>query len=180
MYQGADPAAGWIMNDPIFGKKPTLGACMPNLRRAIKLGDYVFTISGRVKDLQQYVVGGFQVKEKIDALAAYSRFPENRISKSESGQLLGNIVIDEHGNHHPLDNHAHYERRLENYLIGHNPIVIEKHKEIERARAESLPILSDIFDKRGNRIFDVIGRGYRKMDSTQLDKMLEWLEDVKS
>ncbi len=71
MYAGADPAMGWEMTDPIYGPVPTLGACMPNIRRAVVEGDVIFSISGRInKELPQYVVGAMEVDQKISALAA--------------------------------------------------------------------------------------------------------------
>lgn len=32
--------------------------------------------------------------------------------------MLGNIIVDSRGHHHPLDNRENYEKRLENYLVG--------------------------------------------------------------
>lgn len=179
MYQNADPGLGWVMDDPIFGKTPTLGACVPNVRRSVKLGDYVFVVSGKSKDVQQYVVGGFKVEEKINALAAYRRFPENRKVRREDGVVTGNIIVDAKGAHHSLDNHDNFERRIENYLVGSNPVYLEKPKEIQLGRDKTLPFLSNLFEKRGNRVFDIIGRG-RKMDENQVSMMLEWLASMKS
>src|ERR1700752_2054905 len=93
MFAGADPGVGWKITDPIYGKTPTLGACMPNIRKVVERGDYIFSVSGRVKDVKQYVVGGFSVDDKINALAAYSRFPENRMIVQPDGSLSGNIII---------------------------------------------------------------------------------------
>ncbi len=42
MYAGADPGHGWVLNDPVLGTVPTLGACVPNIRRVVKQGDYIF------------------------------------------------------------------------------------------------------------------------------------------
>jgi hypothetical protein len=84
---GADPALRDNLNDPLFSKIPTLGACMPNIRRLVTRGDFIFVVSGRTPAVQQYVVGGFRVEERISALAAYDRFPENRLSLDHDGQL---------------------------------------------------------------------------------------------
>lgn len=178
-YQNADPDRGWIMNDPILAQTPTLGACVPNIRRAIKLGDWVFTVSGRVSGAQQYVVGGFQVTEKIDQLAAYERFPENRVRKAENGQVLGNVIINADGTQSKDDNHTNFERRIENYLVGSNPIMLDQPNDVERARQETLGVLSKIFNKDGNRVFDIVAR-HRKMDDNQVTQLREWLESVKS
>ena len=88
MFAGADPDKGWRMTDPILTPVPTLGACVPNIRRLVVTGDHIFVVSGRTRKVQQYVVGGFQVAEKIDALTAYHRFPENRMRPGPDGQSL--------------------------------------------------------------------------------------------
>src|SRR5687768_12631880 len=107
MFAGADPAEGWEMTDPIYGKVPTLGACVPNIRKAVERNDYIFSISGRSKNVKQYVVGGFSVDEKINALAAYKRFPQNRM-KVDGG---GNIIIDKNGKQLDFDYHKNFENR---------------------------------------------------------------------
>ena len=178
LYAGADPGRGWMMNDPIFGKTPTLGACVPNIRRSVEIGDWIFAISGRVSGERQFVVGGFRVREKIDALAAYHRFPENHLRRAGNGQLPGNIIITADGEQHPQDQHANFERRLENYIVGGEPIVLEASQEIERARDETLTTLSHLFGRGGNRVFDVIGRG-RKMDAQQVDELRNWMASLK-
>lgn len=59
MFKGADPSVGWSMTDPIYGKVPTMGACMPNIRRLVEKGDFIFSISGRVAAVKPHIVGGF-------------------------------------------------------------------------------------------------------------------------
>jgi hypothetical protein len=179
MYAGADPGHGWIMNDPTVGKTPTLGACVPNIRRSVGLGDWIFAISGRVAGEQQYVVCGFRVNEKIDQLAAYARFPENRLRLGPNGQLIGNVIVNADGSQHPEDRHTNFERRLENYIVGGESIVLENPGEIERGRAETLATLSCIFDRQGNRMVDIIGRS-RKMNAQQVEELCGWLESLKS
>jgi hypothetical protein len=88
LYAGADPSVGWTFNDPIFGKYATLGACMPNIRKFVDVGDWVFAISGKTPMVVPYVIGGFQVGEKIDALEAHARFPEYRLQKMKKGRSL--------------------------------------------------------------------------------------------
>jgi hypothetical protein len=176
-YEGADPDRGWVMSDPILTAVPTLGACVPNIRRAVKLGDWVFTISGRVPGAAQYVVGGFQVTEKIDQLAAYERFKENRVRKAENGQILGNVIVTADGKQHPDDRHKNFENRIENYLVGRNPIFLAEPEQVARARAETLQFLSGLFNRPGNRVFDIIGRA-RKMDDAQVAALRKWLEEI--
>jgi hypothetical protein len=177
MAAGADPGHGWILNDPIFGRVPTLGACVPNIRRVVQEGDYIFVVSGRVPGVRQFVVGGFQVAEKINALAAYKRFPENRLRPGPV-DVQGNIIVTGNGQHHPLDDHDNFARRVENYIVGRKPVYLENPREYNAAREESLDVLSRIFKRRGRRIFDVIGR-YRKMNSDQVNDLLTWMREIK-
>src|SRR2546430_376250 len=99
MEAGGGPALGWDISGPIFGRVPTLGACMPNIRRAVVEGDHIFVVSGRAPGVPQYIVGGFAVDRKIDALAAFREFPENRQRQLDDGQLAGNIIVDAQGKH---------------------------------------------------------------------------------
>lgn len=178
LYAGADPGRGWAMNDPIFLKTPTLGACVPNVRRAVSIGDWIFAISGRITGERQFVVGGFKVNEKIDQLTAFHRFPENRLHRAPNGQMLGNVIVNADGTQHPEDTHSNFERRLENYIVGGQPIVLETPEEIDRGRTQTLAVLSQIFGRQGNRVFDIIGRG-RKMDAEQVNELHGWLGSLK-
>jgi Nucleotide modification associated domain 2 len=174
LYRGADPAKGWTFNDPIFGSPPTLGACVPNIRRAVEVGDWVFAISGKAEGYRPYVVGGFQVAKKIDALQAYKQLPNYRLERAENGQVLGNIIVDSKGQHHKLDDHDGFKARLKNYLVGGASLHVKKPEHVEIARAETLPTLAKIFSKPGNRDFDIVPR-WRKMDEEQIEDLKAWL-----
>lgn len=167
------------MNDPIFGTRPTLGSCVPNLRRNVEIGDWVFVLSGRVKAERQYVVGGFQVDAKIDQLAALERFPELTVTRNAQGHVVGNIIINADGSQRADDNHTNFQRRLENYIVGGECIEIRGESQVVRARAETLQVLSKIFEKEGNRPFDIIGR-MRRMESDQVNQLRSWLVDIKA
>lgn len=178
----ADPARNRNLNDPIFRNPPTLGGCMPPIRRLVLPGDYVFVVSGATRSVQQYVVGGFQVAEKIHALAAYSRFPENRLQLNAEGKVVGNILIDGAGNQHPLDTHSpnNFARRIENYLVGINPVSLDTPAEVARGRNETLDRLSSILEKpRANRVIDLMGR-WARLDQAQIEKTLDWLRGIKA
>lgn len=178
LYERADPSRGWIMNDPIFeGSRPTLGACVPNLRSAVRQGDWVFAVSGRVKGEKQFVIGGFKVIEKIDQLAAYERFPENRLRKAENGQLVGNVIVTADGQQHPDDTHANFANRIKNYLVGSEPLFLTEPKAFEIAKEETIPVLSKILGKSGERVFDLIGR-HRKLTDEQSEELQTWLSSV--
>ncbi|MCW2387124.1 hypothetical protein M2333_000170 [Sphingobium sp. B11D3B] len=177
----ADPERNRNLNDPIFRKTPTLGGCMPPIRRLVRPGDYVFVISGATRGVQQYVVGGFEVAEKIDALAAYNRFPENRLQLNAEGKVVGNVLVDSTGKQHPLDTHSptNFASRIENYLIGVNPVALETPAEVARGRSETLDRLSSILEKRrANRVIDVMGR-WARLDQVQIEKTLDWLQGIK-
>lgn len=178
----ADPERNRNLNDPIFRSTPTLGGCMPPLRRLVLPGDYVFVVSGMTPRVQQYVVGGFQVAEKIHALAAYDRFPENRLQLNAEGKVVGNILIDGAGNQHPLDTHSsdNFARRIENYLVGVNSVALETPAEVARGRNETLERLSSILEKRrANRVIDIMGR-WARLDQPQIEKTLDWLRGIKA
>jgi hypothetical protein len=178
MSAGADPGHGWILNDPIFGNTPTLGACVPNIRRAVEPGDYIFVVSGRVKGVPQFVVGGFKVSEKIDALAAFRRFPEYRLKEGTNGHVLGNVIVRSDGKQHPLDDHDSFAQRVENYIVGRDPVVFETPKQFEAAREDTVSVLSNIFERPGRKVFDVIGR-HRKMNQKQIEQLLEWMRTIR-
>jgi len=177
---GADPAARDNLNDPLFSKTPSLAACMPNVRRLVRLGDYIFVVSGSVPGIQQYVIGGMRVSEKISAIAAYRRFPENRLRQDANGKLLGNIPIDSRGNKHALDHHdpATFANRVKNFVVGDQVVHMKSPAEVEIARAQTLGKLSQIMNKRGNRIIDMMGR-WSKLDASQVNQTVEWLKGIK-
>lgn len=176
---GFDPERGKHIKDPYLGDVPTLGACMPNIRRQVVPGDYIFLISGKVPGVPQYIVGGFEVAEKISALAAYKMFPDLRLRRMEDGQLTGNIIVDPRGRQHPLDTHSNFERRIkENYIVGRNPIVLSEPEEIARGREETMDILQMLFRKKGVLPRDVVGR-CRRLDYKQILDLREWLLSLK-
>jgi hypothetical protein len=181
MYEGADPGKGWEMTDPIFGDPPTLGACMPQIRKQVQRNDHIFTISGRTKDVKQYIVGGFQVEEKINAIIARERFPQYQQRQDEEGNIVGNIIVDKNGEQNKFDYHkGNFQKRIENYIIGKNPTLFQKPDEVERARGEaSLKILRDLFDKEGGeKPHDIIGR-WRRLEQKQIERLLAWMEEIK-
>lgn len=177
LYKGADPHAGWTFNDPIFGKKASLGACMPNIRTAVDIGDWVFCISGKIVEKTPYIVGGFQVDEKISAIEANLKYPEFRLQKNERGQIVGNIIVDDSGAHHPLDDHNNFEKRRENYILGSNNIYIANQKSIEDSRRKTLEILQKTFNRRANRIDDIVPR-WRKLDQHQVETLVGELKKI--
>jgi hypothetical protein len=178
---GADPGLHDNLDDPLFGDPPTLGACMTNLRQFVDPGDYLFVVSGRSQNVQQYIVGGMRVAEKIDALAAYGRFPENRLRVDNRGIVRGNIIIDAHGRQHELDHHKpeSFERRIRNYIVGDEAAALRTQAEVELGRQRSLQKLSEMFERPGNRAIDIMGR-HRKLDEDQVHGLMDWIRGVKA
>jgi hypothetical protein len=179
---GTDPGLYGNLNDPIFGKTPTLGACMPNIRRLVVKGDYIFTVSGKSPGVQQYVVGGLSVVEKISALAAYERFPQNRLRIGPTGQLEGNVIVDATGKQHKLDTHAAdtFEDRIKDFIVGSGTVALTKPAEVELGRQQTLGKLAEILKRpRGNRVIDVLSR-WSKLDEKQVMEMLDWLKGIKA
>jgi|SRR6185437_5918373 len=179
MFKGADPSAGWNMTDPIYGKVPTLGACRPDIRRRVERGDYIFSISGNIVNIKPHIVGAFEVDEKISAVAAFERFPQNRMKKTKDGELIGNIIVDDSGNHLDIDYHENYERRLENYIVGKDVLSFNSDEEIKKAKEETVDILNDIFGKEEDKVHKIIGR-CRKLDEVQVRNLLAWMNKIKA
>lgn len=178
---GTDPALKQNLNDPILSKRPSLGACMPNIRRLVTRGDHIFVVSGAVSGAQQYVIGGFKVAEKLDALAAYERFPENRLHLDDNGIVQGNIIVNADGSQHALDHHnpATFESRIRNYILGTEPISLSTPAEAELSRDQTLDKLATILQKpKANRVIDVMGR-WAKLNQDQVHEMLSWLQGIK-
>jgi hypothetical protein len=177
---GYDPEKGKLIKDPYLGDVPTLGACMPNIRRRVVPGDHIFVISGKIPGVPQYIVGGFEVAEKITALAAYRRFPELRLRRLDDGQLTGNIIVDARGNQHPLDTHSSFEERIQNYIVGRNPIALTAPHEIAQGREETLAVLRSVLRKNGPAPFNILGRGGSRLDYKQVLELRDWLLSLKS
>jgi hypothetical protein len=154
---------------------------MPNIRRLVERGDFIFVVSGKVPGVQQYVVGGMRVEEKIDALAAYRRFPDNRLKRGTDGLILGNVIVTARGAQHPLDHHPSdtFAERVKNFVVGAEPVALETEREVSLGRDQTLGKLSTIFGKRGNRVIDVISR-WSKLDEVQIQELLAWLQGIKA
>ena len=132
---GYDPQLGKHVKDPYLGPNPTLGACRPDIRRRLSEGDHIFVISGRVQEAPQFVMAGFEVDAKIDAVEAYRLFPHLRLRKLPDGQLTGNIIVNAAGERHELDDHKSFESRITNFIVGRNLIALETPEEIATGRA---------------------------------------------
>lgn len=178
----SDPGSGKRLDDPIFGQQTTMGACRPDLRRLVRPGDYMFVISGKTQGVTQYIIGGFAVDEKINALAAHARYPDLRLQGLEDGGKIGNIIVNAEGQHHILDHHPehNFERRIQNYLVGRDQVYLETPKEVELGRARSLSILKDIFGKaRASRVSEIVPRN-RRLEVDQINELVEALRAIKT
>jgi hypothetical protein len=178
---GCDPVVGKHIKDPYLGPKPSLGACRPDIRKQVKKGDHIFVVSGKVRDFAQVVVGGFEVAEKISAIEAYERFPEQRLRLLPNGEVTGNVIVSVESRQHALDHHNKdtFDRRIENYLVGTNPISLLTPEEIDEGRLWTLEILQEVFGKKGNSVREIMGRN-RNMTEIQVDKLRKLLDEVKN
>ncbi len=177
---GYDPQLGKHVKDPYLGVNPSLGACRPDVRERIKIGGHIFVISGKLPNVSQYLMGGFEVAAKIDALEAWRRFPEQRLRRQNDGQLAGNIIVDANGAQHLLDEHTSFPRRISNYLVGTNGISMETPEEIALAREQTLEMLRDIFDKKqASSPWGVVGHLGLDLTETQVFRLREWLMSLK-
>jgi hypothetical protein len=144
-------------------------------------GDFIFVISGKVPGVQQYVVGGMRVAEKISALAAYKRFPENRLRLDEDGRVQGNVVVTSRGVQHPLDDHkaATFAERVKNFVVGDQAVALQTDREVELGRAQTLRKLSAVLNRPGNRAIDIVSR-WSKLDEMQVHELVDWLKGIKA
>lgn len=179
---GYDPEQGKHVKDPYLGPVPSLGACRPDVRKAIERGDWLFFVSGKLRrGPAQYVMGGFQVEQKMGAREARLQFPAQCLRKREDGQLDGNIIVDPSGDQDPLDTHGPrgFESRIENYLVGAHAVQPVTPDEIAQCRLHTLDMLRRLFDNDGTSPFQIIGRGARKLSEAQVASMLDWLYALK-
>lgn len=178
---GYDPEKGKDVKDPYLGPNPSLGACRPDIRRQLQKGDQIFVVSGKVRNADQFVIGGFEIEQKIGVLEAYHRFPEQRLSLGGDGRVTGNVIVDASGKQHELDRHAKktFDRRVENYVVGCNPIALTTPAEVAEGRRRTLDILRDVFDLKGNSIRDLMGRN-RNLSERQVLKLRSHLEAIKN
>jgi len=176
---GYDPRLGKHVKDPYLGPNPSLGACRPDIRERLQIGDHIFVISGKVPNVRQFVMGGFEVAEKIDAREAFLRFPEQRLHLRDDGQLGGNIVVDASGRQHPLDNHSSFSRRMANYVVGTDGICLETPEEIALAREQTLEILRAVLDKEGGSPWQVVGHWGSDLTDAQVFRLRDWLLSLK-
>jgi len=176
---GYDPQRGKHIKDPYLGETPTLGACRPDIRRALRPGDHIFVVSGRIPDAPQYVVGGFEVDSKVTAREAYGLFPEQRLRRRPDGQLTGNVIVNSRGKQHRLDDHASFERRTEHYIIGKNTVSLVSEDEVALGREQTLNALRDILQRKGETVWNVVGRWGRSLSEDQILQLREWLTSIK-
>jgi hypothetical protein len=180
---GYDPQLGKHVKDPYLGPNPSLGACRPDVREKLSEGDHLFFITGKLPNVNQYVMGGFQVGEKMDAITAYERFPEQRLHLREDGEVDGNVIVDENGAQHPLDHHKQktFDRRIKNYIVGTNEICMETPEEIAFAREQTLEMLRELFSRRdGKSPWDIVGHLGLDLTDAQIFRLREWLQSLKS
>jgi hypothetical protein len=176
---GYDPELGKHVKDPYLGPCPTMGACRPDIREQLKVGDHIFVISGKLTDVDQFVMGGFEIAEKISASEAYGRFPELRLRRREDGQLTGNIIVDAAGRRHELDDHRSFTRRVQNYVVGKNVISLSTAAEIAEGRKHTLNALRDIFQRKGKSPFEIVGHFGTPMTDKQVSELRDWLTVLK-
>lgn len=177
---GYDPELGKHLKDPYLGPSPTLGACRPDIRKQLFKGDHIFVISGKIPDVNQFVVGGFEIEAKIPAVEAYRLFPDQRLRKRKDGQLTGNIIVDSYGQQHFLDDHNSFEKRIQNYVIGTNLISLVTPAEISEGRRHTLDALRDILKKPGKSPIEVVGRWGTKLTEKQVAQLRDWLASIKA
>lgn len=179
---GYDPQLGKHIKDPYLGPTPTLGACRPDIRKKLKKGDHIFVISGKIPDLNQFVMAGFEIESKIPAIEAYHHFPELRLRELEDGQLTGNVIVTADGRQHELDQHNSktFQKRTNNYVVGTNLIALTTDEEIAAGRRQTLEVLREILHKRGNSPIEIVGRWGTALTEEQIMELRNWLLSLKA
>ena len=172
---GYDPQLGRHVKDPYLGPSPSLGACRPDIRRQVRIGDYVFVVSGKVNNAKQFVMCGFEVVRKINARDAYVEYPDRRLHRREDGQLTGNIIVNANGSQHHLDDHRNFDKRLPNYLLGDRNVAPKSPNGIALGREQTLDILRDVLRKNGKSPIEIIGRWGSQLNENQVHAIQSWL-----
>jgi len=174
---GYDPQLGKHVKDPYLGPDSSLGACRPDIRRQVNEGDHIFVISGKLPNVRQFVMGGFEVAKKIDAREAYQMFPDQRLHLRDDGQLTGNVIVGANGAQHQLDNHnpTTFAKRVANYVVGTNSIALIKPEEIALGREQTLDLLRKIFNKDGGSPWEIVGHYGSQLTDEQVRQLREWL-----
>jgi hypothetical protein len=178
---GYDPQLGKHVKDPYLGPNASLGACRPDFRRQVKEGDHLFVISGKLPNVRQFVMGGFEVGQKISSQQAYQMFPDQRLQLRDDGQLTGNIIVDRNGAQHELDDHdlASFAKRLPNYIVGTNCIALVKPEEIALGREQTLDALREILKKNSGTPWEIVGHYGSQLTEEQVHQLRKWLLSLK-
>jgi hypothetical protein len=176
---GYDPEKGKHIKDPYLGDTPSIGACRPDVRKRLPIGGQFFVITGKVNGVNQLVLGGLEVAEKISAQEAFGRFPGQRLRARDDGQLDGNVIVDNRGMQHRLDDHRNFNRRLENYIVGRNAIVLTTPREIALGREQTVEALREILKRNGLRPIDIVGRWGRDLTENEAEALRAWLIAIK-
>lgn len=178
---GYDPHYGKHIKDPYLGPNASLGACRPDLRRQVKKGDHLFVISGKIQNVRQYVLGGFEVERKISAQEAYDTYPDQRLRLRDDGQLTGNIIVDATGAQHELDDHkkSSFARRIPNYVVGTNCVALVEPEEVALGREQTLDALREILKKGGGSPWEIVGHYGSRLTEKQVQELRDWLLSLK-
>jgi len=177
---GYDPQVGKHVKDPYLdGTKATLGACRPDVRKKLVLGDHIFVISGKVTGFLQFVMCGFEIAAKISAMEAFRAFPDLRLRQLEDGQLTGNVIVDANGQRHQLDDHKTFASRVNNYVVGTNVLALQTDEEITAGREQTLDVLQEVLRRSGNSPIEVVGRWGADLTEEQIEQLRKWLDELK-
>jgi hypothetical protein len=179
---GYDPLKGKHIKDPYLEGEPSLGACRPDIRKKLQVGDHVLTVSGKVPGVNQFVMSDFEVARKLHALDARKEYPQQRLRLRDDGQLTGNVIVTAGGKQHRLDGHdpKTFSKRLPNYIVGCNALVLSTEEEVERGRAETMEALQEILKKKGKSPIEVVGRWGTTITEEQIEQFRAWLRRLKA
>ncbi|MDD1779035.1 MAG: hypothetical protein LUQ65_12790 [Candidatus Helarchaeota archaeon] len=178
-YVKCRPNRDRLDNDPHFWNfPPTWGICRTDFRRMIGQGDYIFFVLPKHTNLPQMIYGYFKIREHIDHITAYRRFPKKRM---RNGNPNGNIIVNADGSYNRFDNGAHRDRfdEIKKHYIVSDPKHFRflKPADINRLAPSFLETLNTVFKSNATDIFEVIGRKGRVLRDTQVSKLVNWLNN---
>ena len=173
------PNEEWVENDPhLWDDPPTWGICRTDYRRMLDKDDYVFFVLPKNNELPQMIYGYIKIIEKMTHDEAFKRFPNKRMKNKNPN---GNIITDVNGNYNEYDLDIHkdkFESIKQFYILGDkSKSKLLEPKEIKALSNSFLPTLQSIFSNRGEDVFSIIGRKGRVLNSSQINELLDWLND---
>jgi len=182
VVKNLDPTNGIpIDNDPHFwSDPPTWGICRHDIRARANKGDVIFYVAANNQFFKQMIFAYMTIEDIITHDEAFKLYPQKRMySNIPHSEVRGNILTDGSGCYNLADEEAHRDRFAKfkkYYAIGDvkNSRMLTV-AEIRKKQDQFINILNTIFGVNKHRPDLVIGQGGRKLNETQINQLLNWL-----